>query len=62
LFGELVMVKLWQSASIAVVFFLSLYISLQGMLLLMLAALVLSLASFLYLVLKVEKVFSSTLD
>ncbi|PWA99120.1 major facilitator superfamily protein [Artemisia annua] len=60
--GTFAQLKLWQSASIAVVFFLSPYISLQAMLLLMLAALVLSLATFLYLVLKVEKVFSSTLN
>ncbi|GKB38925.1 hypothetical protein Tco_0883867 [Tanacetum coccineum] len=60
--GTFAQLKLWQSASIAVVFFLSPYISLQAMLLLMLAALVLSLVTFLYLVLKVEKVFSSTLD
>ncbi|MFS7957026.1 putative Ion channel regulatory protein, UNC-93 [Helianthus anomalus] len=57
--GTFAQLKLWQSASIAVVFFLSPYISLQTMLFLMLAALVLSLAGFLFLVLKVEKVFSN---
>ncbi|KAI7736792.1 hypothetical protein M8C21_011227, partial [Ambrosia artemisiifolia] len=57
--GTFAQLKLWQSASIAVVFFLSPYISLQAMLFLMLAALILSLAGFLYLVLKVEKVFSN---
>lgn len=56
--GTFAQLKLWQSASIAVVFFLSPYISLQSMLFLMLAALILSLAGFLFLVLKVEKVFS----
>ncbi|KAJ0729108.1 putative UNC93-like protein 3, plant [Helianthus annuus] len=57
--GTFAQLKLWQSASIAVVFFLSPYISLQTMLFLMLAALVLSLVGFLFLVLKVEKVFSN---
>ncbi|KAM0003184.1 putative UNC93-like protein 3, plant [Helianthus debilis subsp. tardiflorus] len=54
--GTFAQLKLWQCASIAVVFFLSPYILLQTMLYLMLAALVLSLAGFLFLVLKVEKV------
>ncbi|XP_076933379.1 UNC93-like protein 3 [Bidens hawaiensis] len=57
--GTFAQLKLWQSASIAVVFFLSPYISLQAMLLFMLAAVVLSLVGFLFLVLKVEKVFSN---
>ncbi|KAK1421107.1 hypothetical protein QVD17_23212 [Tagetes erecta] len=57
--GTFAQLKLWQSASIAVVFFLSPYISLQSMLFLMLAALLLSLAGFLFLVLKVEKIFSN---
>ncbi|KVI09471.1 UNC93-like protein 3 [Cynara cardunculus var. scolymus] len=57
--GTFAQLKLWQSASIAVVFFLSPNISLQAMLFVMLAALLLSLACFLFLVLKVEKVFSS---
>lgn len=60
--GTFAQLKLWQSASIAVVFFLSPYISLQAMLFVMLAALLLSLAFFLFLVLKVEKVFSSNRD
>lgn len=57
--GTFAQLKLWQSASIAVVFFLSPYISLQAMLFLMLVALILSLAAFLFLVLKLEKAFSS---
>lgn len=60
--GTFAQLKLWQSASIAVVFFLSPNISLQAMLFVMLAALLLSLACFLFLVLKVEKVFSSNRD
>lgn len=57
--GTFAQLKLWQSASIAVVFFLSPNISLQAMLFVMIAALVLSLAGFLFLVLKVEKAFST---
>ncbi|CAN1805770.1 UNC93-like protein 3 [Linum perenne] len=57
--GAFAQLKLWQSASIAVVFFLSPCISLQTMLLIMLAALVISAASFLFLSLQVEKAFSS---
>ncbi|KAJ0771552.1 putative UNC93-like protein 3, plant [Helianthus annuus] len=56
--GMFAQLKFWQSASTAVVFFLSPYISLQTMLFLLLAAFSFSLAGFLFLVLKVEKVFS----
>uniref|UniRef100_A0A2N9J236 UNC93-like protein 3 n=1 Tax=Fagus sylvatica TaxID=28930 RepID=A0A2N9J236_FAGSY len=58
--GAFAQLKVWQSASIAVVFFLSSYISLKAMLLIMLAALCLSYAGFLFLTLKVEKSFSSS--
>ncbi|GMY14587.1 UNC93-like protein 3 isoform X1 [Fagus crenata] len=58
--GAFAQLKVWQSASIAVVFFLSSYISLKAMLLIMLAALCLSYAGFLFLTLKVEKAFSSS--
>ncbi|XP_042478366.1 UNC93-like protein 3 [Macadamia integrifolia] len=57
--GAFAQLKVWQSASIAVVFFLSPYITLQSMLVLMVAALSLSIAGFLFLTLQVEKAFSS---
>ncbi|KAF5476020.1 hypothetical protein F2P56_007767 [Juglans regia] len=57
--GAFAQLKVWQSASTAVVFFLSPYISLKVMLLVMLAALGLSYSGFLLLTLKVEKAFSS---
>ncbi|NP_001183030.1 UNC93-like protein 3-like isoform 2 [Zea mays] len=47
--------KVWQSGAIAVIFFLSPSITLQAMLLLMAAALVISFGSFLFLTLVVEK-------
>lgn len=58
--GAFAQLKVWQSGSIAVVFFLSSYISLTAMLVIMLAALCLSYAGFLLLTLKVEKAFSSS--
>lgn len=58
--GAFAQLKVWQSASIAVVFFLSSYISLKAMLVIMLAALCISYAGFLFLTLKVEKAFSSS--
>ncbi|KAF3960586.1 hypothetical protein CMV_014713 [Castanea mollissima] len=58
--GAFAQLKVWQSASIAVVFFLSPYISLKAMLVIMLAALCISYAGFLFLTLKVEKAFSSS--
>lgn len=51
--------KLWQSGAIAVIFFLSPYISLQAMLTTMVAALCVALSGFLYLTLHVERSFSS---
>lgn len=57
--GAFAQLKVWQSASTAVVFFLSPYISLKVMLLVMLVALGLSYSGFLLLTLKVEKAFSS---
>ncbi|CAA6654928.1 unnamed protein product [Spirodela intermedia] len=50
--------KVWQSASTAVVFFLSPHISFQAMSLVMLFSLFLSLLSFLFLALRVERVFA----
>ncbi|KAM0953295.1 putative Ion channel regulatory protein, UNC-93 [Dioscorea sansibarensis] len=47
--------KVWQSAAIAVVFFLSPYISFQAMLIVMVVALCVALAGFLYLTVCVEK-------
>nr|POE80294.1 isoform 2 of unc93-like protein 3 [Quercus suber] len=58
--GAFAQLKVWQSASIAVVFFLSPYISLKAMVAIMLAALCISYAGFLFLTLKVEKAFSSS--
>lgn len=51
--------KLWQSASIALVFFLSPYITLQAMLILMAAGLCIAVSSFLYLALCVERSVTS---
>lgn len=51
--------KIWQSGAIAVIFFLSPYISLQVMLITMVAALCVALSGFLYLTFHVEKSFSS---
>ncbi|KAL2533743.1 UNC93-like protein 3 [Abeliophyllum distichum] len=56
--GAFAQLKLWQSASIAVVFFISSSISLQTMVITLLAALCISVAGFLFLTLKVEKAFS----
>ncbi|KAK2986137.1 hypothetical protein RJ640_014467 [Escallonia rubra] len=58
--GAFAQLKLWQSASIAIVFFVSPYITLQAMVWAMLAALCISLAAFLFLTLKVERAFSSS--
>ncbi|KAM7531831.1 hypothetical protein LguiB_035241 [Lonicera macranthoides] len=57
--GAFAQLKLWQSASIAVVFFISPFITLQTMLVVMLAAVFIAVAGFLFLTLKVEKAFSS---
>ncbi|XP_044474394.1 UNC93-like protein 3 [Mangifera indica] len=58
--GSFAQLKVWQSASIAVVFFINPYISLQTMLIIMLAAIGLSLAGVLFLTIKVEKAFFSS--
>lgn len=57
--GSFAQLKLWQSASIAVVFFVSPYITFQTMLVVMLVALCIAIAGFLFLTLKVERSFSS---
>ncbi|XP_052175908.1 UNC93-like protein 3 [Diospyros lotus] len=56
--GGFAQLKLWQSASIAVVFFLSPHITLQAMLVIMLAAICIAVAGFLWLILQVERAFS----
>jgi len=56
--GAFAQLKVWQSAAIAIVFFLSPYISLQAMLIVMLVMVCVSLLSFLFLALKVENVFT----
>jgi hypothetical protein len=57
--GAFAQLKVWQSASIAVVFFLSPHITLQAMLTVMLAGVCISYGVFLFLTLQVEKVFTS---
>ncbi|KAJ4851170.1 hypothetical protein Tsubulata_035695, partial [Turnera subulata] len=57
--GAFAQLKVWQSASIAVVFFLSPYITLHAMLVIMLVGICASLAGFLFLILRVEKVLST---
>ncbi|CAI9779036.1 unnamed protein product [Fraxinus pennsylvanica] len=56
--GAFAQLKLWQSISIAVVYFLSSYISFQTMVVIMLTALCISVVCFLFLTLQMEKVFS----
>ncbi|KAI3900891.1 hypothetical protein MKW92_041889 [Papaver armeniacum] len=58
--GAFAQLKVWQSASIAVVFFLYPHITLQAMILIMIAALVLAVVCFLFLTLHLEKAFSSS--
>ncbi|GFP98361.1 unc93-like protein 3 [Phtheirospermum japonicum] len=53
--GAFAQLKLWQSVSIAVIFFISTSISLQTMVVIMMVALCISVAGFLFLTLKVEK-------
>ncbi|KAL2509511.1 UNC93-like protein 3 [Forsythia ovata] len=55
--GAFAQLKLWQSISIAVVYFLSSYISFQTMVVIMLTALCISVIGFLFLTLKIERVF-----
>lgn len=57
--GAFAQLKVWQSASIAVVFFINPYISLQVMVEIMLAALFVAAGGFLVLSLRIEKAFSS---
>lgn len=57
--GAFAQLKVWQCAAIAVVFFLSPHITLHTMLVVMLATICISVASFLFLMLFVEKAFSS---
>lgn len=56
--GAFAQLKLWQSVSIAVVFFISTSISFQTMVVVMLVALCISVVGFLFLTLKVEKAFT----
>ncbi|XVF08058.1 hypothetical protein REPUB_Repub06bG0192900 [Reevesia pubescens] len=56
--GAFAQLKVWQSSAIAVVFFLSPAITLQTMVVIMLVAICISLVSFLFLTIKVEKAFS----
>ncbi|KAF4398669.1 hypothetical protein G4B88_017095 [Cannabis sativa] len=56
--GAFSQLKVWQSASIAVVFFLSPHISLQAMLLILIAGICISYGGFLVLTLLMERVFS----
>ncbi|KAI3859813.1 hypothetical protein MKW92_048339 [Papaver armeniacum] len=58
--GAFAQLKVWQSASIAVVFFLYPHITLQAMILTMIAALVLAVVCFLFLTLHLEEAFSSS--
>ncbi|XP_074264202.1 UNC93-like protein 3 [Silene latifolia] len=57
--GAFAQLKVWQSFSIAVIFFLTPYLSLHIMAVIMLTALCVSLVSFFILILRVEKAFSS---
>lgn len=57
--GAFAQLKVWQSATIAVMFFVCPHIPLHTILMIMLASLCLSYACFLFLTLKVEKAFSS---
>ncbi|XP_050214398.1 UNC93-like protein 3 [Mercurialis annua] len=58
--GAFAQLKVWQSASIAVVFFIYPYISLPAMVVVMIVALCVALIGFLILTLQVEKAFSSS--
>lgn len=58
--GTFAQLKVWQSGSIAIVFFINPYISLQTMLVIMLAAIGVSLVGVLFLTIKVEKAFFSS--
>ncbi|KAL6574717.1 hypothetical protein OROMI_012002 [Orobanche minor] len=56
--GAFAQLKMWQSVSVAVIFFISTSLSLQTMVVIMLVALCISVVGFLFLTLKVEKAFS----
>ncbi|XP_022865284.1 UNC93-like protein 3 isoform X1 [Olea europaea var. sylvestris] len=56
--GAFAQLNLWQSISIAVVYFLSPYISFETMIVIMLTALCISILGFLFLTLQIEKLFS----
>ncbi|KAK8561805.1 hypothetical protein V6N13_149043 [Hibiscus sabdariffa] len=56
--GAFSQLKVWQSSAIAAVFFLNPSVTLRTMAMFMLAAIFVSLAPFMYLILKVEKAFS----
>ncbi|KAK9154259.1 hypothetical protein Sjap_001739 [Stephania japonica] len=56
--GAFAQLKVWQSATIAVVFFVGPFVSLQAMVLVMIGVLVISMAAFLFLMLHSEKAFS----
>ncbi|KAF5938469.1 hypothetical protein HYC85_022728 [Camellia sinensis] len=56
--GAFAQLKVWQCVSIAVVFFVSPYISLHAMLVVVLVAVCISVGGFLFLILMVEKAFS----
>ncbi|KAM1525130.1 hypothetical protein ACFX15_009253 [Malus domestica] len=58
--GAFAQLKVWQSASTAVVFFISSYISLQAMLIVMLAAIAISYTAFVFLTLREKASPSST--
>ncbi|GMJ03080.1 At Uncoordinated protein 93 [Hibiscus trionum] len=57
--GAFSQLKVWQSSAIAAVFFLNPAVTLQTMAMIMLVAIFVSLAPFMYLILKVEKAFSN---
>ncbi|KAL4284022.1 hypothetical protein GQ457_16G022850 [Hibiscus cannabinus] len=56
--GAFAQFKVWQSTAVAVVFFLSPVVTLQTMVAILLVAILVSMVSFLFLALKVEKAFS----
>ncbi|GAB2235654.1 hypothetical protein Drorol1_Dr00026086 [Drosera rotundifolia] len=60
--GAFAQLKLWQSGCTAVVFFLTPYISLHAMITVMISALCVAVLSFLYLTLRVERVFSRSVS
>ncbi|KAK8512275.1 hypothetical protein V6N13_097074 [Hibiscus sabdariffa] len=56
--GAFAQFKVWQSTAVAVVFFLSPVVTLQTMVAILLVAILVSMVSFLFLTLKIEKAFS----